>query len=477
MKLNGLTKKFVAKIGNSSQKRDENDVIHDFSPFPDQQGAFHSSEPAIFSLIVNTDCFDEIFDYLPLMDLVAISQTCKAMQMIGGRYFQQTFPALEFRVKRDGLHLDGHRHVHGVEGFVQNLVIRGFLWSSFGDGLRRFRYIDAHCTKHLKRIRFENVQLTGREIDCIREALNNVEMVIINNCRIKRKFYDIFPSVCVNLRRLDVQHFQCNRNVYKRTGNEWLLRNYPKLKHVGWTQSTNGCRIDELHRFFALNPKIRSFSTNYSCLLMNKHVVFDSNVKLKNLFIDFDRDALSNIESVCDLLNELHDRDVKMHLHFKHCNQRHIDQITSVQGVASLHLKNNEHLNLSQLKHLKELRIDSIASNSMISMKILANRLKSLERIYFKHASFEDFLPFVCQSVNLRKIKIDFIENKDKTGHILHLNDMNEERKKLKNARKIMLYVEETIFLATKWNIGITDCKLIEMRRTEALDWHALEGR
>lgn len=474
MKLNRLRIKFTSKIGNNSQKFDEDEVDHDFLPLVIQQIV---SVPVIFKL--NIDCFDEIFDYLPLIDLDVLSQACKRLQLIVGDYFQRTFSALEFRVKRDGLHLDAQRNsnkILGFDRFIQNLVIRGFLWSSFGDGLKRFRYIDAHCTRHLKRIRFENVQLTGREIECIKEILNNVEIVIIDNCRIKRKFYDNFPGVCTNLRRLQVLNFQCNRNVYKRTGNEWLLRNYPKLQHLEWTQSTNGCRIDELKTFFENNLNIRSFSTNSICLLMTRQLIIDSNVKLHNLFIDFDRDGLSNIESVWESLHELLNHYKRLHLHFKNCNQRHIDQMASIRMLESLHLKTNENLNLCQLDGLKQLRIDTLAPISVISMDIVANRLISLERIYFKCVYLEEILPFIRGSSNLRKFKIDFVQNKEKFKSILNLNVMNEERKKLTSARKITIYIEEAVFLATKWKMRKTEYEFIEIRRTEELDWDTLEA-
>lgn len=476
MKLNRLKIKFASKNGNSSRKLDENDVQHDFFSLIIPR----ASEPAIFKLNANIDCFDEIFDYLPLVDLASISQICKWLERITGKYFQQNFPALKFRVKRDGMYLDGNKNtnkIHGFDEFVQNLVIRGFLWSSFGDGLKRFRYIDAHCARHLKRIRFENVQLTGREIECIKEIFNNVETVIIDNCRIKRKFYDNFPVVCFNLRRVEVRNFQCNRNVYKRTGNEWLLRSYSKLEYLEWTQTTNSCRIDELKTFFELNPNIHSFSTNSSCLWMSRQLIMDSKVKLQNLFIDFDREGLSNIESIRDLLNELHDREIfkRLHLQFRNCNQRHIESMSLLQTLESLHLKSNENINLCQLNHLKVLSIDSIATSNVISMQIVANQLYRLEQIHFKCAQLEDFQPFIRCSPNLRRIKIDLLLNKEKFKCILNLNAMNAERKLLARARKVTVYIDEEVFLATKWRTGKSEFEFIEIRRTEAWDMDALE--
>lgn len=53
---------------------------------------------------------------------------------------------------------------------------------------------------------------------------------------------------------------------------------------------------------------------------------------------------------------------------------------------------------------------------------------------------------------------------------------INEECKRLIKARKITIYIEEAVFLATKWKIGKTEYDFIEIRRTEEIDWDTLEA-
>lgn len=42
-------------------------------------------------LKLNVDCWENIFDYLSLVDILAMSKTCKRMRQIGGHYFREQF--------------------------------------------------------------------------------------------------------------------------------------------------------------------------------------------------------------------------------------------------------------------------------------------------------------------------------------------------------------------------------------------------
>lgn len=448
----------------------------------DKQNKFRSIEvdssktlpPPIFQL--NADCLEEIFDYLNLRDLSSISRTCKRFHSIAGNYFQQNYSALEFRSKRDGIyttHNQTSTKLMGFDNFIQSLLIRGFLYSSFENGLRRFQYINANCNKSLRRIRFENVELNGREIECIREIMSNVETVVIDNCRVKRKFYEKFPEICVNLRELSVIRFQCNRNVLKRTGNEWLLRNWPKIKHLEWTQATNGYRIDEIERFFELNPTVRRFSTNYSCLWMTRHLIFEAGVQLNELIIEFDRASLPNINFIYSLLNDLHQKGIfkRLFLVIKYFNQRFVDGMSNLLGLEGLTLGNlEENADFTTLVNLKSLKITNQGPIVRKNVEMLAIKLKNLEHIYFKQAEVKDFMPFIQHLPKLKRIKIDFMKSKDFNG-ILNLRRLNKQRKLLEKPRKLILFVDERVFIATKWAEEKTEFNLIEMRRAESMEW------
>lgn len=60
----------------------------------------------------------------------------------------------------------------------------------------------------------------------------------------------------------------------------------------------------------------------------------------------------------------------------------------------------------------------------------------------------------------------------EESENILDLRGLNKEREKLTFAKKILIYVKEDIFLATKWALTQTEFNLIEMKRIDSYDWN-----
>lgn len=439
--------------------------------------AIPNEQSELFKL--NIDCLEELFEFLSLKDLHCLGQTCKRMQQIVGVYFRDNFSALDLRCKHDGVYLDCCRNgckVHGLNGFIQKLSIRTFgVAEDFEKGLKMFRYAGANCNKFLKKIQFGFVRLTGRDIDCIAEILSNVETVAIEMCRMNSKFYEKFPNICSKqLKRLYVSNFECNRNVLRRTGNEWLLRRWPNLVHLGWTQSHNEHKINEIKTFFELNPNVRSFSTDLDCLWASRHLIFESNVKLDELTVEiFDWDQPTG-NYTNEFFNELYDRGVYKRLHLQSAfydgQHRHLMELGSVRGLEVLrHLNLVDGMNFPKLVFLKELRT-SFASNSHHA-DILAKNLTNLERLHMRYASIEHLLPFIYYSAKLKEAKIDVVGNKEDFKCVLDLVAMNNERRKLPHARKVTIYIEEKVYLATKWGNYTTNLGLVQIKRAHSHEW------
>lgn len=82
--------------------------------------------------------------------------------------------------------------------------------------------------------------------------------------------------------------------------------------------------------------------------------------------------------------------------------------------------------------------------------------------------------PFIRNSPKLKQIrikdaKVDF-KNVD-------LWALNEEREKILGAQKISIYVNEVVYLATKWTMKTIDFSLIELRRFDSYEWEKLSSR
>lgn len=429
---------------------------------------------------LNFDCFEELFDYLSLKDLHSLGQTCKQMQRIVGVYFRENFSSLDLRCKHNGLYLDCCRNgckVKGLDDFIQKLSIRMTPFTAgleFENGYKIFRYAGAKCNKFLKKIQLSYIQLTGRDIDCIEEILINVETVAIELCRMNRKFYDKFPKICLNLKRLYVTNFACNRNVLKRTGNEWLLRHWPNLEHLGWTQSGNNYQILELKTFFELNPNVKSFSTDFDCLFASRQQIFESNIKLDELTVEiFDWDMLAG-NGINEFFNELYACGIykRLHIHsdFYDEHQHHLMELDAIKGLEALRHSNLvDGMNFPKLPNLKELRI-SFKSYSP-NVDVLARNLENLERLHMRFAAIEYLLPFIYNSVKLKEVKIDAVRTEENANYALDLIKMNNERCKLLHARKVTIYIDEKVYLATKWSNDTTDLNLIQIKRAYSHEW------
>ena len=102
--------------------------------------------------------------------------------------------------------------------------------------------------------------------------------------------------------------------------------------------------------------------------------------------------------------------------------------------------------------------------------EITVQNLMNMERLYLKIGECANILLFIKQSRNLKKIKLVCF----KPGQILELDMLNTEREKLIGAHKVTIYVQDEVFLATKWAIknGITNFPLIEMKRIDSFEWN-----
>lgn len=152
----------------------------------------------------------------------------------------------------------------------------------------------------------------------------------------------------------------------------------------------------------------------------------------------------------------------------------------------------SERIALSSLQNLVEFHAQH--SYDIIDSEALAAN-ENLQRIHFAAANFDDLMPFIRKAKNLEKIKIDAIFhadhirktrdaiiyapktsmsctiNWDDTQSPINLRYLNTERGKLVHATKIIIYVKEEVYLATKWVTGQTDLEFIQLKRASSYDW------
>lgn len=418
--------------------------------------------PPIFNLI--DDCCYAILDCLSLLDLHSFRQTCKWAQRNAANFYKMNHSAVDYSVPMNndsdvGFELEN----------VQKIIISG-------RRLEKFRVVQEHCNPLIKQIHLKCTNLSVAKIKCLEKVLPSVERVIVDDCKLNGDLYKSLLKFCTNLKVLCVVSDSggCNHNPNISQNmigknNNWLTQKYPKLERLKLIQRNGPPKINELKIFFEENPNVRSFTIDSTFFLENYDLFKTTNIKLEMLAIRFNG---KDFTTFCDNLNSLHERGIFKRLHL------HTEVMRVSEGMISLNAlekfvvgfwcaKECEII-LPHLTNLKELRNHYIFDNSC--MNDTARNLVNLERVYVHARTYEAIRPFIFYSAKLKKIKYEYSFERA-SDEVINLRKWNKEREKLAEARKLTIYVPESVYSATKWAMDKTDYDLIELKRETSYDW------
>lgn len=174
-----------------------------------------------------------------------------------------------------------------------------------------------------------------------------------------------------------------------------------------------------------------------------------------------------------DLLNELHERGIfkQLHVHFPLVflfKQETVDHLISFNGLTNLEYTPGGYIeDLSHLVTVKHISLPRIIRFN----RFFLSKLVNLESIEFTCLYVHNILLLIRYLPNLNTIVVrqfevrhqDYITN-------FKIEKLNKERSKLVNARKIIIYVSETVYLTAKWAKNGTKQSLIEIKRLASYD-------
>lgn len=411
--------------------------------------------------LLNADCFDKMFEWLSLEDLQSLSETSKRIQQEVGRYFQKNYAGVNVYCNRnkDGLTAFVNVSMNGFSEYIEKLTV------SDGD-FDNFIYIAGNCTS-LKELNFTHTTLTTRKIKCIKKILEKIEVLNINGGKVNGELYSMLLKYCPNLQRLFIQNIKIKSRFD--CVNEWLLKEYPKLEHFELLSYKN-LRMSEIKTFFTMNKNIRSFSTNCHLIDLFWTGLKEMDVNLDELTVLIDHNERKMINSICTVLNTLHESGFYRRLHLKGneiCFFRN-QYFFHLGSLKALEILNCEHLfapvtsnDLSPLIGVKDVEIFS--SECCVDTMALAKDLIQLERVTFTYATLDHILPLIYFASKLKEITL---KKGIRAGtHVIPLPMLNKRRASLANACKITLYVNCKMYSETKTNIGKTNFKFIELTR------------
>lgn len=423
----------------------------------------HKMLPPYLKLIA--DCWENIFDYLPLRDIISVGQTCIRMQKMTGYYLREYFPeilcTLDGRTARitysDRFHLQAE-----LWQYINKLCIDGNLDYC----------LNANTFSSLNTLIFSSVDLTKTQIGYTENLLKLVENVQLKYCAVEAEIFNELFNLCPNMKHL---HIQCCR-MPEDALHTLFLRNCPTLEYLQYQPLPRKAdtQINELQTFLENHSNLKHFETDYRFLWANRDILNDTNVQLNLLTIRFPptNNHILYVHLV-DFLKTLHDRGFykTLNLSFDYreteMSFEHLSNATStLPALEMLNTPTDSIIDLSRLINLKELEIRTYESGTLI--KNVARNLIKLKRLTFFIASIDDILPFVCHSKRLKTINVYHLRDE-----FLDLFTLNEERKKLEDATPISICVLENVYLPTKWKIGNLHLSHVKIVRLNSHDFYA----
>lgn len=440
---------------------------------------FQRQDADIFKLDI--DCYEESFDYLSLGDLISVGKTCKFLQRIAGYILQLNYKNIGcIAVGKKIFIYDAFRridytNVEHLYGFITTITIDPGNTKSHMNKYEKHAsrgnnekiLADLSKFRRLRKIVFTLWNFYKSDMEVNKVIFSKVESLHICGSVMIPKgcFHENVLTFFPNLKRLEIFGLLSRDRT-------WLRQTYPTLQSFRIFPSCDIKSCLEIPIFLELNPNIRTFETNSDYIWQYRDSLLTANVKLDDLVI---KDSRVDIGIICGLLNELHERGFYKRLKFHYydgihrCSypfsQQKIDQLASLETLVSLHLDcERKNITLSALKNLEELYVDD--SRYITDLSATATNLRNLREIYFHQTSFDDIRTFIRQSMGLRKITLHKPEYSDYES--IDIVTLNIDRMKLPNAIKTTIYVEDGMYLTTKWAYKETDLSLIRLKRIDS---------
>lgn len=415
--------------------------------------------PDIFKL--NIDCFEDIFDYSSIHDLITLAKTCKRLHYVAAHCFHRTYPDLEVHLICMGIGVISRGvcvEVNHFAEFIQTLVISDSIQI-----MPIFFKIQSKLCR-LKKLLISKQKLTVDMVDRMKETLGMLEVLTVVACDLSGNLSDIIDQ-CAKLRFLYIHRGTVDLN--------WLTRKYPTLEYLKFVPY-NPKPIADLTTFLELHPNIRVFGTSRRFLWENRDLLMNaSNVKLRELKI-IDGYGFTQHRPFFHLLNELHERGFYQRLKLQISSTEHPEQLSELNGLVKLQYYGKMDFTLSALKNLEELCI--FGDENITDAENASINLVYLKRLYFSAANIDAITPFIRHSVRLQKIIVANLRSGiyfNEDTEVIDLVALNRERRKLVNAQKITLYVHGETYVATKWALRETNLESIRLMRYSfsIIDW------
>lgn len=365
----------------------------------------------VHMMALNDDCFLELFKYLSTQDLCAVKQTNQRLWNLVEYYFQSIYLHKERDVRL--INLDGQQLKNVLEHcgkLIRHLTIdTPRLYSDLDDlnrnGTRnRDTYIShliaKYCSDKLKRLRLENVFISGLATSDLRRVLSNLDTIDLNKCYGDA---DQFVKHCPNIRTI----IQRNCAFFLTIQRNYLLQN--EHRHLERLIIYNENQTDLMPEVFLVffssprNLKYLHYINRYSPTPTDMLPTIIQSAKcLEELCIEletFSTTFISDLRCVLELSKlkrlEFNTDEIPV---TSFINELVLGNCLECIGISDVMLDESLCQAFMKLTYLKVLKLIAPLRTFDEFFSILSQRLQHLEQLYLVQCSevhFADVMVFV----------------------------------------------------------------------------------
>lgn len=409
------------------------------------------------------DCFEELFEFLPIPELLRLRQTCKRLKAVVDHYFKEYYTAVRIgsgKIELDPANIDEYKKFNAIEvKMIKHVVIQ----------TAKFR--DEATTELLK-------------IENVRQILSQIETIEFDKMdHYEENFYDRFLQFCPNLKQISISEIDIDRNCGSEWDFKWLTQHYPKLERIDLNVFEAGCPmarydVHEFKRFFELNMNLKVFTVDTRVVVESRSYLNDFSTDQLNLKVETSQ-YLPEIYRITDEAEYFYNRGCykRLHIYGFKLHQEAIDEILTLTALEKLYFGtgtvgkiqiNHPHLNLKELAFGENVQFED--------PETAAGNLPNVERIHFKRTEIQNILSFINHFGKVNKIRIDEVlpGTHFKNG-VIDVAALNAEREQRERTSKVTVYVDEKVFLATKWSKKPTECPLVHLKKHSAYEWEHVD--
>lgn len=392
----------------------------------------------IFTLSV--DCFEELFEWLTLRELMVLRRTCKRMKQVVNYYIKENYPLGfgNFKI------YDGHyEHLRNFDDSFAILYKTIFLDFSM------VRELNFENIKHILS-KIENINFDGSDLFKVKP--DSIQKIL---------------RMCENVKSLGLDEYLMDKDI------KLAVQLYPKLENFALHvyEYANHIQVSMVQTFLERHPNIQRLSITLYAL---GDWMIESNLSFDILEIYVDQYTRANMNHVINQLNILHKRGFykRLHIYWRPVDMEPISKLSSLEMLCVLDIEEDDdepyyNLLLPKLSQLKVFY--GHCTGNYLFTNTCVDNLANIEILHFNISNLKGIQQFLNRSTKLKEIKIN--GGFEIRGKAIDLLAWNKERRKCPIPSKVIIYVPEHCYLNTKHTKMGTKFDLIEVKRAETHIW------